>query len=162
MNNLVIILSILFNTILNAQNNGGFENWNVINGKDEPYNWQALNILSIFGKPVLALKVGNSNKYSGNFALKIISVHMPVKLLAQLPNTFDYACNGNAINSTPSLISGTSFTTRSEKISFYTKYIPVGLDIGLIGVVLHRNTATGRDTIAFNREKKLPNRPYTF
>jgi hypothetical protein len=161
MKKLFIILFILNASIIYAQNNGGFENWTIVNGKDEPDSWQTLNILSLFGNPVSAFKVGGTDKYSGNYALKIISVLMPVKILPQLPDTFGYAFNGKAIISPPSFISGMPYTTRPEKISFYTKYIPVGLDTGLIGVVLHRNTATVRDTIAFNREKILPNGTYT-
>jgi len=161
MKKLFIILFILNASIIYAQNNGGFENWTVINGKDEPDSWQTLNILSLFGNPVSAFKVGGTDKYSGNYALKIISVHMPVKILPQLPDTFGYAFNGKAIISPPSFISGMPYTTRPQKISFYAKYIPVGSDTGLIGVVLHRNTTTGRDTIAYNRNKILPNGSYT-
>ncbi|MDX2174570.1 MAG: T9SS type A sorting domain-containing protein [Bacteroidota bacterium] len=154
---------LFFSSILiNAQNNGGFENWSVLYGNDEPDNWQTLNILSLFGtNPVSAFKVSGTDKYSGNYALKIVSNYFPTKVIGQLPDTFGYALNGKIIISPPSFISGVPYTSRPEKISFYAKYIPVGLDTGLIGVVLHRNTPTGRDTIAYNRNKILPNGSYT-
>ncbi len=162
MKNKIIILFVLLIGFMKSQNNGGFENWTVINGNDEPDNWQTLNFLSLFGNPVSAFKVGGTDKFSGNYALKIVAVHLPNKILPQLPDTFGYAFNGKVIISPPSFISGTQFTSRPEKISLYAKYIPVGLDTGIIGVVLHRNTPTGRDTIAVNRNKILPGLSYSY
>lgn len=159
---IVNVFIILTTFSLYSQNNGGFENWTVINGHDEPDNWQTMNFLASFGNPVSAFKVSGTDKYSGNYALKITSVYFPNKILPQIPDTFGYAFNGKVVISPPSLISGTSYTTRPAKISFYAKYIPVGLDTGLIGVVLHRNTATGRDTIAYNRNKILPGGTYSY
>ncbi len=146
-----------------SQNNGGFENWTVVNGKDEPDNWQTLNFLASFGNPKSAFKATSTDKYSGNYALKVKTVYLSNKLgINTMPDTIGIVFNGKIIISPPSYRIGSPYTTRSEKLGFYSKYVPVGSDTGLVIVTLHRNSSTGRDTIATGKVDIKPNGNYSF
>ena len=162
----IIIASLIIfvnSTTLFSQNNSGFENWTVINGKDEPDNWQTLNFLASFGNPVSAFKASNTDKYSGNYALKVKTVYLSNKLgINSMPDTIGIVFNGKIIISPPSYRIGSPYTIRSEKLGFYSKYVPVGSDTGLVVVTLHRNLSTGRDTIATGKVDIKPNGNYSF
>jgi len=127
----------------------------------DPNNWQTLNFLFQFGNPVSAFRVTGGDKYAGNYALKVVSTYFPNKLIATFPDTFGFAYNGKVVVSPPSLTNGAAYNLRPQRISFYTKYIPVGLDTGLVTVGLFRHIPTGRDTIAYNKIKILPNSVYS-
>jgi hypothetical protein len=155
------LLLFVFLTInVSAQNNGGFENWAIVNGYEEPVDWQTFNIFSVFGNPICATKVGGVDKYAGNYALKITSKYLPIKIVPQQPDTIGFAFNGKITISPPSYAIGSPYTNRPQKLSFYAKYIPVGIDNGYSGVVLYSNLPTGRDTIADGTLVIAPNATY--
>lgn len=157
----IAILFLLSNIFCFSQNNGGFENWNTVNGYEEPVGWQTFNILSLFGNPICATKVSGIDKYAGNYALKITSKYMPVKVISALSDTVGFAFNGKITISPPSYDIGSPYTNRPEKLTFYAKYIPVGLDTGYAGLILYRNLPTGRDTIGYGTLAVKPNLSYT-
>ena len=171
MKKLKFIFCLIFaNYFVFSQNNGDFENWtlktvNTSSGTisyQDPDNWQTLNFLSQFGNPLSAFRASGTDKYSGNYALKIMSVYLPNKLIPQIPDTLGITYNGKIITSPPSYLPGSPYTGRPAKLGFYSKYIPVGIDTGLAKVVLYRGLTTGRDTIATGRIKILPSGVYSF
>ncbi len=164
----IIIISFILNisnTILFSQNNGGFENWSTLYGKDEPDYWQTFNLLSAFSSSnaVSAYKVGSVEAYSGNYALKVKTIHVKNKLgINNLPDTIGIVFNGKIIISPPSYKIGSPYTTRSEKLGFYSKYAPVGNDTGIVIATLQRNLPTGRDTIATGFVNIVASGSYSF
>jgi len=162
---IIIIFLILNKASLLCQNNGSFENWTAVtfgtNTYQEPSNWQTLNFLAQFGNPVSAFRVTGTDKYSGNYALKIVSVHYTNKLLPQLPDTFGLVYNGKVIITPPSISYGTPYTLRPQMFSFYAKYIPVGIDTGLVAFDFAKNTPSGRVFIARHLIKILPVNTYS-
>jgi hypothetical protein len=138
-----------------AQNNGGFENWTTVGtgatSYEEPVDWQTFNILSVFGNPISTFKVSGADKYSGNYALKVVTVYLPNKMIPQLPDSFGAAFNGKIILSPPSYQPGRPYTSRPTKLGLYAKYLPVGVDSAQVTVTLSRNLNNVRDTIAFGQ-----------
>lgn len=145
-----------------SQNNGGFENWTTSGSYQEPDSWQTFNLLSTIGNPVSAFQASGLDKYSGNYALKIKTIHLTNKLGINLPDTIGIVFNGKVIISPPSYKIGSPYTTRSEKLTFFSKYTPVGPDTGLVVVSLSRQTASGRDTIATGKVDVVPNGSYSY
>jgi len=152
---LIIIISLILNSeSISSQDNPGFENWlapvtSGTNTYQEPVSWQTFNFLVPFGNPVSVFRVGGTDKYSGNYALKVKTVFFTNKLgVITFPDSIGLVFNGKIIFSPPSYKIGSPYTTRSEKFSFYAKYSPVGNDTGMVVVTLHKKSSTGRDTIA--------------
>lgn len=165
MKKLIAILLTLTHFVTKSQNNGGFENWvTSSNGLyEDPVDWQTLNFSTQFGNPVSAFKVSGVDKYSGNYALKITSVHLTAKIISQLPDTIGLVFNGKVTISPPSYQIGSVFNGRPQKLTFYSKYIPVGIDTGLVGLILYRQLPGGiRDTIGEGKIDILQNGIYSY
>lgn len=160
-----IFCSLLFfaiTTFSYSQTNGSFENWTTYGTYEDPDNWQTLNFLKNFGNPISVFKVGGTDKYAGNYALKIKTVFLNNKIISSLPDTLGIVFNGKILVSPPSYKIGSPYTIRSEKLRLYAKYNAVGNDSGLVFVSLQKNTPTGRDTIASGQISVPPNGSYSF
>jgi len=144
-----------------SQNNGGFENWTTYGTYEDPDYWQTFNILKNFGNPISAFKVSGTDKYAGNYALKITTVFLPNKIITSLPDSLGITFNGKIITSPPSYKVGSPYTIRSEKLRFYAKYTGVGQDSGAVFVSLQQHTALGRDTIATGQVAIPPSGSYS-
>lgn len=149
----VITLVFLTSLILNAdsQPNGGFENWVTEFNYQTPENWQTLNFLSIFTppNPLSAFKATGIDKHSGNSALKLKTIFVnnnPVP--GSINDTIGYVFTGKINISPPSLKLGTPYTERPEKLEFWAKYLPVGMDLAAVTVILQKWNGTTTDTIA--------------
>lgn len=149
-NVLFIILSLLF-CKLSAQQNGGFEAWTPEFNYENPDDWQTMNLLNLTTppNPVSSFKAVGIDKHSGNYALKIKSVHIvnnPTP--GMIPDTFGCAFKGKITISPVTFKAGYPYTSRPEKLEFYAKYSPVGNDTAYAEVLLKRWTDTLTDTIA--------------
>lgn len=149
----VITLVFLTSLILNAfsQSNGGFENWLAEFNYQTPANWQTLNFLSIFTppNPISAFKATGVDKHSGSFALKLKTIFVnnnPVP--GALNDTIGYVFTGKINISPPSLKLGVPYVGRPEKLEFWAKYLPVGMDLAAVTVILQKWNGTATDTIA--------------
>lgn len=132
-----------------SQPNGGFEDWEAEYGGDSPIGWQTLNFLSLMGNPHSSFKVGGLDKFSGNYSLKIKSVHIDAN---PLPTVFDDTMGGvftGEINISPAYYKyGFPYSGRPEFLDFWYKYFPVGNDFGAAIVILTKWNGVKRDTIA--------------
>lgn len=153
MKRLIFIFIILAFGIINskAQPNGGFENWLFEFGYENPANWQTLNFLSITfpANPLSAFKATGIDKHSGNYALQVKTIYLnnnPTP--GRLDDTIGRVFTGKVTISPPSIHYGIPFTGRPEKLEFWCKYTPVGIDTGGAIVVLQRWNGNGQDTIA--------------
>ncbi|MGB3947153.1 MAG: T9SS type A sorting domain-containing protein [Bacteroidia bacterium] len=144
-----IILFMVFLSV-SAQPNGGFENWEMEYGNESPVGWQTPNFLCAFPfNTVSATKVGGIDKHSGNYALKLKSVHLITNPAPSfLDDTIGVAFTGT-INLAPLYLKhGYSYTARPEMLNVWYKYLPVGNDKGTAGALLTRWNGVKRDTIA--------------
>lgn len=163
LNKIITYLIFLLSAVAVSQNNGGFENWTTSGSYEEPVDWQTTNILSLFGNAVSSFKVSGTDKYSGNYALKVKTIHIVNKLGLNLTDTAGVAFNGKVIISPPSYRVGSPYTTRSQKLGFYAKYIPVGTDTGIVLVTLQQRLVSGvRDTIATGKIDVPPSGTFSF
>ncbi len=149
----VITLVFLSSLILNAvsQPNGGFENWVAEFNYQTPASWQTLNFLSIFSppNPISAFKATGVDKHSGNSALKLKTIFVnnnPVP--GAINDTIGYIFTGKVNISPPSLKLGVPYIGRPEKLEFWAKYLPVGMDLAAVTVILQKWNGTSTDTIA--------------
>ena len=145
----ILFLLIFFNA--SAQDNGGFESWTTEFNYENPDEWQTMNLLNLTTppNPVSCFKAVGIDKHSGNYALKIKSVHInnnPAP--TAVPDTFGCAFKGKITISPVTFKAGYPYTNRPEKLEFYSKYSPVGNDTALVEVLLKRWTGTFTDTIA--------------
>lgn len=134
-----------------SQPNGGFENWVTEFNYQAPDGWQTLNFLSIFTppNPLSAFKATGVDKHSGSSALKLKTIFVnnnPVP--GAISDTIGYIFTGKVNISPPSLKLGVSYIGRPEKVEFWAKYLPVGLDLAGVSVILQKWNGTGNDTIA--------------
>ncbi|MDP1745728.1 MAG: T9SS type A sorting domain-containing protein [Bacteroidota bacterium] len=134
-----------------SQTNGGFENWVTEFNYQTPDNWQTLNFLSIFTppNPISAFKATGIDKHSGNSALKLKTIFVnnnPVP--GAINDTIGYVFTGKINISPPSLKLGVPYVGRPEKLEFWAKYLPVGMDLGAVTVILQKWNGATTDTIA--------------
>ncbi|MES2287111.1 MAG: T9SS type A sorting domain-containing protein [Bacteroidota bacterium] len=144
----VILTSLILNTV--AQPNGGFEYWTAEYSYENPDDWQTFNFLSILGppNPLSAFKAVGFDKYSGNYALKLKSVFVNNNPMpGNIPDTFGCAFKGKILLTPTSFKAGFPYTGRPEKLEFYSKYLPVGNDSGVVGVYLRKWNGLIYDTI---------------
>ncbi len=135
-----------------SQPNGGFENWYTVFSSESPVGWQTLNFLqfTLPPNPISAFKVSGLDKHSGNYALKIKTVHLNNNPLPNvLDDTMGLSFTG-VINISPSSYRyGFPYAGRPEKLEFWYKYLPVGADQGGVRVTLTRWNGVKTDTLAF-------------
>jgi len=153
MKKLLSVSAILAFTILvcKSQPNSGFENWSTIFNIQSPDSWQTLNFLAAFSppNPISGTKVTGVDKHSGNYALKIKTIFVnnnPAP--GSIDDTVGLAFTGKINISPPSYKYGFPYVGRPEKLEFWSKYIPVGNDMGGARIVLRKWNGTGNDTIA--------------
>ncbi|MGB3947076.1 MAG: hypothetical protein WBM13_03765, partial [Bacteroidia bacterium] len=146
----ILFCLILFNRI-NAQPNGGFENWITEFGYEAPLDWQTMNVLSLTTppNPLSAFKSFGIDKYSGFYGLKIQTIHVvnnPAP--GGIADTFGVVFKGKITVSPIGFKPGFSYTGRPEKLQFYSKYHPIGNDVAYAFVVLKKWNGFSVDTIA--------------
>lgn len=154
MKKLLSISAILAFTILacKSQPNSGFENWSTIFNIQSPDSWQTLNFLAAFSppNPISATKVTGVDKHSGNYAIKIKTIFVSNNPApGSIDDTVGLAFTGKINISPPSYKYGFPYVGRPEKLEFWSKYIPVGNDMGGARIVLRKWNGNGNDTIAF-------------
>lgn len=152
--NVVIIILVLLFCKLSAQQNGGFEDWTPEFNYENPDEWQTMNLLNLTTppNPISSFKAVGIDKHSGNYALKIKSVHIvnnPTP--GMVPDTFGCAFKGKITMSPVTFNAGYPYANRPEKLEFYAKYSPVGNDTAYTEVLLKRWTDTLTDTIAVGK-----------
>lgn len=150
---IITIFLILTSAILKtqAQPNGGFENWNTIFNYQAPVSWQTLNFLSSFSppNPISAFKATGIDKHSGNYALQLKTIYINNNPAPDdIDDTVGIIFTGKVALNPPSFKYGFPYTGRPEKLEFWSKYIPVGEDLGGAIVFLQKWNGTDRDTIA--------------
>ena len=146
----LILASLILNVF--SQPNGGFENWSTVLNYQTPDGWQTLNFLSIFSppNPLSAFKATGVDKHSGNYALKLKTIFVnnnPAP--GSINDTIGYVFTGKVIVSPPSLKLGIPYVGRPEKLEFWAKYLPVGIDLAGVYVALLKWNGTSTDTIAY-------------
>ncbi|MCC6721552.1 MAG: T9SS type A sorting domain-containing protein [Bacteroidia bacterium] len=114
--------------------NGNFENWNSISSL-EPDNWFSFNFMST-NKPMLTR---STDKYSGNYALKIENVMM------KFGDIMGFVTNGRITDSRYP-VGGLAVKQNPLKISGYYKYVPQGPDTAIAGIFLYKRDAI-KDTL---------------
>lgn len=148
---IVSAYGILYST---AQPNGGFENWTTEASYENPNGWATLNFLSLLSppNPLSVFKAIGIDKHSGNYAMKITTID-----LVNNPNpdligdTSGGVFTGRIVLSPFSYIFGFPYSGRPEKLEFWAKSAPVGIDSAEALVVLFKNNGISRDTIAIGR-----------
>lgn len=153
MKKILSITIFLLSTILycKSQPNSGFENWSTVFNYQTPDSWQTLNFLAIFTppNPISAFKATGIDKHSGNYALKIKTIFVnnnPAP--GTIDDTVGLALTGKINISPPSYKYGFPYEGRPEKLEFWSKYIPVGSDMGGVQIMLRKWNGSGNDTIA--------------
>ena len=150
----IVLLALVLTTLLFkvvAQPNGGFENWSPEFTYETPDDWQTMNILSLTSppNPLSAFKAIGLDKHSGNYALKIKSIFVNHNVSpAYIPDTLGTIFKGVITISPTTFKTGFPYTGRPSKLQFYSKYAPVGNDIGYAYVVLKRKVGSSIDTVA--------------
>lgn len=152
MKKIAVLICLLFFSLLDSTAqipNPGFENWESEFFSEKPTGWQTLNFLSFFTNPLSAFKVSGIDKHSGNYALKIKSVHLHNNPMPSvLDDTMGVAFTGLITISPTSYKYGFPINQRYEKLTFWSKYIPVGEDEAGMQVQFTRWNGIKRDTIA--------------
>lgn len=129
--------------------NPGFENWEPEFFGEKPTGWQTLNFLSFLSNPPSAFKVSGIDKHSGNYALKIKSVYLHNNPMPSLiDDTMGVAFTGLINISPTSYKYGFPINQRYEKLTFWSKYFPVGEDEAGMKVQFTNWNGVKRDTIA--------------
>lgn len=150
--NIFIFLIISFSNLnIGAQPNGGFENWHTEYGYQVPDDWQTFNFLSITfpPNPISVIKVTGIDKHSGNYALKLKTVFIHTNPApGVIDDTIGGFFTGKIAISPPTVTYGFPFTGRPEKLEFWHKYIPVGMDEGGVAIILKKWNGSGVDTVA--------------
>ena len=149
---------------IDAQPNGGFENWTSEFSYEVPDSWQTLNFLSMSTPPVelSAFKAIGLDKHSGNYALKLKTVLVDEYDFPELLGDSIGGAYTGKINFSPFFYQfGFPYTGRPEKLEFWAKYSPVGNDTAAAAVVLRRWNGFGHDTIAVKIINILPSPVYT-
>lgn len=154
----IFIVSVLgiFNSI--AQPNGGFENWTPKFSYENPDGWETLNFLSLLSppNPLSAFKAVGFDKHSGNYSLKLTTVYInnrpvfgDITIDSLIGDSTGAAYTGTIYLSPVSYKIGFPYTGRPEKLEFWSKYAPVGNDVGSGAVFLKKWNGISSDTIAF-------------
>jgi hypothetical protein len=146
-------LPVLCFTVLKmfSQPNGGFENWAPDYSAESPAGWQTLNFLTFQpSNPPSAFKVSGIDKHSGNYALKLKTIHINYNPIPQiLSDTIGLILTGQ-LNISPAYFNaGFAYSGRPEKLKLWYKYLPVGSDEGGVRVILTKWNGVKRDTLAF-------------
>ena len=154
MKKLIIKTAILFFSIfkISAQPNGGFENWSPYFNIENPDDWGTLNILTFVagGNPQSVFKASAKDKHSGNYALKIKTVYFNNKPdYNAIKDTMGIVFTGRIELSPVAIKYGFPYSQRPEKLEFWAKYNPIGLDNAGAQVYLRKWDGSKNDTIAF-------------
>lgn len=147
-----------------SQPNGGFEDWVNEFTYETPVGWQTLNFLqfTLPPNPISAFKATGIDRHSGNYALKLKSIHLNNNPAPELLDDTMGACFTGKVNISPTYYKyGFPHTSRSEKLTFWYKYFPVGADEGGVRVILTRWNGVKRDTLAFNESHLYQNTSYS-
>ena len=166
---LFFILTLWIKPVI-AQPNAGFEDWIPEFTYEVPESWQTFNFLSLSSppNPISAFKAIGLDKHSGNYALKLKSVHLNNNVL---PDTFQLGdldvgdtLGGTfigKINLSPvSFIYGFPYTERPAKLEFWAKYNPVGNDTAG-ALVFMKRSSNGLDSIGYAELKITATAVYT-
>lgn len=166
MKKIIIKTAILFFSIfkISAQPNGGFENWSPFSGIENPDDWGTLNILTFApgGNPQSAFKASTIDKHSGNYALKIKTVYFNNKPnYYAIKDSMGMVFTGRVELSPVAIKYGFPYTQRPEKLEFWAKYNPIGMDNAGAQVYLRKWDGSKNDTIAFGEIVLTETLPYT-
>ncbi len=160
MKKIVFIITISALQISNsiAQPNGGFEDWTPQFSFENPDGWETLNFLSLLNppNPLSAFKAVGIDKHSGNYSLKLKTVYINNRPIfgdatidSLIGDSTSAAFSGTIYLSPVSYKIGFPYTGRPEKLEFWSKYAPVGNDVGSGAVFLKKWNGISSDTIAF-------------
>ncbi|MES2591566.1 MAG: T9SS type A sorting domain-containing protein [Bacteroidota bacterium] len=134
-----------------AQPNGGFENWTTVFNSPTPDGWQTLNFLTITTppNPVSAFKATGVDVHSGNYALKLKTIHVSTNPVPQLiDDTMGVIFTGKINISAGTYKYGFPLSSRPKYLEFWAKYLPVGGDSAGVRVVLRKWNGIKTDTVA--------------
>ncbi|MES2287113.1 MAG: T9SS type A sorting domain-containing protein [Bacteroidota bacterium] len=160
MKKLVFIFAISALGIFNstAQPNGGFEFWTPQFSYENPDGWETLNFMSLLNppNPLSAFKAVGFDKHSGNYSLMLKTVYIQnrppfgdITIDSLIGDSAGAAFTGTIYLSPVSYKIGFPYTGRPEKLEFWSKYAPVGSDVGSGAVFLKKWNGISSDTIAF-------------
>ena len=163
----VITIAVILGSFLTAvsQPNGGFENWTNEFNYQVPDGWQTLNFISALVPPnsISSFKATGVDKRSGNFALKLKTIFINNNPLSgTVHDTIGYAFTGKVTVSPPSIKFGMPYSGRPEKLEFWAKYAPVGIDRAGASIALQKWNGTTTDTIAYGEIIIDSTTTYTF
>lgn len=149
----VYCCSILFASSITAQvPSFDFESpWVVTGGGPaNPVGWTSTNVLVAFGNDTTIHQASSPDVNGGAKAMKIETIRLATNpgTSSGIPDTSCFALTGKITIIPASLKSGYATATRSDKLDFFYKYIPVAGDSGSIGMFLTKWTGTSRDTVA--------------
>lgn len=153
---LLVIISFVASITSFSQPNGGFEDWALEFTYESPVGWQTVNFLNVLSQTnnLSAFKVSGIDKHSGNYALKLKTIKVNVNPVPSLiADTVGVVFTGTVNISPPSLKYGYPADHLPEKLNFWYKYLPVGNDEALVGVLITKWNGVKSDTISLSEIK---------
>ena len=139
---------------LNAQTvDYGFETWvdvpNASAGVQEPKGWASFNVLTAVGMQPTVIKE-TAFPAVGTAAAKVVTQVIPSLVTIPGYDTVGLLAIGKVDIGSKNIQLGTPYTSRSEKLSFSTKYQPASLDSAWVSIFLTKYNSTSKkvETIA--------------
>jgi hypothetical protein len=119
-------------------------------GAANPVGWTSTNVLVALGDDTTVIQAAAPNVHGGSKAMKIETIHLATNPVSSsgIPDTSCFALTGKVILSPASIKSGYPYAIRTNQLSFFYKYTPVGGDSGTVGMYLTKWTGSSRDTVA--------------
>ena len=124
----LMIDDIQFTNVNGQLPNGDFESWSPVQF-EEPYDWETPNFVGIY-TGVYSVKK-STDSYDGQYAISVENILMPYG------DTIGYITNGK-INGIGEPEGGCAVNQNIEKVRFYYKYFPKGLDTAVVAVISFR------------------------
>ncbi len=134
--------------------NGNFEHWNA-KQYETPVGWNTINTMGFITGKMSAAK--DTSHYEGKYALRLETIIMGNN------SPGGYASLGPVFGNN-GLKGGIPISLNPEKVTWYYKYIPVGLDTGLVMLTISKWDAVNKKTIYLENKllKLAPQDQYTF
>jgi hypothetical protein len=122
--------------------NGDMEYWKAVTS-EEPDNWTTINLYTMgMGTPSVTK---DTDSYSGTYAIKCVNVPL------LYGDTIGYFTNGTIGKNGPE--GGMTTWLNPDKVTGYYKYLPVGMDTAIAGVMTYRYDGTLHKTIMLDSSR---------